>query len=33
VSRIQSDLRAFDRFLRDHLRSDRIQGHFVKSVE
>jgi len=30
VSRIQSDLRAFDRFLRDHLRVDRIQGHFVK---
>ena len=31
VSRIQSDLRAFDRFLRDHLRADRIKGHFVKS--
>ncbi len=30
VSRIQSDLRGFDRFLRDHLRADRIQGHFVK---
>ena len=30
VSRIQSDLRAFDRFLRDHLRADRIKGHFVK---
>jgi len=29
VSRIQSDLRGFDRFLRDHLRADRIQGHFV----
>ena len=33
VSRIQSDLRAFDRFLRDHLRADRIQGHFVKSIK
>lgn len=33
VSRIQSDLRAFDRFLRDHLRVDRIQGHFVKSAK
>ena len=31
VSRIQSDLRAFDRFLRDNLRADRIKGHFVKS--
>ena len=30
VSRIQSDLRDFDRFLRDHLRADRIKGHFVK---
>jgi len=30
VSRIESDLRAFDRFLRDHLRADRIQGHFIK---
>ncbi len=30
VSRIRSDLRAFDRFLRDHLRADRIKGHFVK---
>lgn len=30
VSRIESDLRAFDRFLRDHLRADRIKGHFVK---
>jgi hypothetical protein len=30
VSRIQSDLRAFYRLLRDHLRVDRIQGHFVK---
>jgi len=29
VPRIQSDLRAFDRFLRDHLRADRIKGHFV----
>jgi hypothetical protein len=29
VSRIESDLRAFDRFLRDHLRVDRIKGHFV----
>jgi len=32
VSRIQSDLRGFDRFLRDHLRADRIKGHFVKSM-
>ena len=31
VSRIQSDLRAFDRFLRDHLRADRIKGHFVSA--
>jgi hypothetical protein len=29
VSRIQSDLRGFDRFMRDHLRADRIKGHFV----
>ena len=33
VSRIQSDLRGFDRFLRDHLRADRIKGHFVKSIQ
>lgn len=33
VSRIQSDLRAFDRFLRDHLRADKIKGHFVKSIK
>ena len=33
VSRIQSDLRGFDRFLRDHLRVDRIKGHFVKSIQ
>ena len=32
VSRIQSDLRGFDRFLRDHLRVDRIKGHFVKTA-
>jgi len=32
VSRIQSDLRYFDRFLRDHLRADKIKGHFVKSM-
>jgi len=31
VSRIESDLRAFDRMLRDHLRADRIKGHFVKA--
>ena len=31
VSRIQSDLRAFDRFLRDHLRADRIKGHLSSS--
>ena len=30
ISRIQSDLRGFDRFMRDHLRADRIKGHFVK---
>ncbi|MDE2027238.1 MAG: hypothetical protein KGK03_02180 [Candidatus Omnitrophica bacterium] len=30
VSRIQSDLRGFDRYLRDNLRIDRIQGHFIK---
>lgn len=29
VSRIQSDLRGFDRFLRDHLRADHIKGHFA----
>lgn len=33
VSRIQSDLRGFDRFLRDNLRADRIKGHFVKSIK
>jgi len=33
VSRIQSDLRAFDRYMRDHLRADRIKGHFVKIVK
>ena len=33
VPRIQSDLRAFDRFMRDHLRADRIKGHFVKSIQ
>ena len=32
VSRIQSDLRGFDRFMRDHLRADRIKGHFVKAI-
>lgn len=32
VSRIQADLRGFDRFMRDHLRADRIKGHFVKSI-
>ena len=31
VSRIESDLRAFDRLLRNHLRADRIQGHFVQA--
>jgi hypothetical protein len=31
VSRIESDLRAFDRFLRHNLRADKIQGHFVKA--
>ena len=31
ISRIESDLRAFDRYLRDHLRADRIKGHFVKT--
>ena len=29
VSRIESDLRAFGRLLRDHLRADRIKGHFI----
>jgi hypothetical protein len=33
TSRIGSDLREFDRFLRDHLRADRIKGHFVKSIK
>ncbi len=28
-SRIQSDLRAFDRMLRDHFREDRLKGEFV----
>jgi hypothetical protein len=32
VSRIQSDLRAFDRYLRDQLRADHIKGHFVKTM-
>jgi len=32
VSRIESDLREFDRFMRDHLRDDRIKGHFVSKV-
>lgn len=31
-SRIESDLRAFDRFLREHLRADRIKGRFVKAM-
>lgn len=30
TSRIQSDLRAFDRYMRDHLRIDHIKGHLVK---
>ncbi len=30
ISRIHSDLRAFDRFLRGSLRSDKIKDHFVK---
>lgn len=29
TNRIQSDLREFDRFLRDKLRADHIKGHFV----
>jgi hypothetical protein len=33
VSRIRSDLYAFDRLLRDHLRIDRIKGHLVKSIK
>ena len=33
ISRIRSDLLAFDRFLRDHLRADRIKGHFVQSIK
>jgi hypothetical protein len=32
-SRVEADLREFDRFLRDHLRADRIKGHFVKSIK
>jgi hypothetical protein len=32
VSRIRSDLIEFDRFMRDHLRADRIKGHFVTVV-
>ncbi len=32
TSRIQSDLRAFDRFLRDHLRIDKIKGHLVSAT-
>jgi len=32
VSRIRSDLIEFDRFLRDHLRADRIKGHFVRVI-
>jgi hypothetical protein len=30
IPRIKTDLIEFDRFMRDHLRSDRIQGHFLK---
>ncbi|MBF0512423.1 MAG: hypothetical protein HQL13_08900, partial [Candidatus Omnitrophica bacterium] len=33
ISRIQSDLRAFDRYLRDNLRTDKLEGHFLKSVQ
>ena len=33
VGRIRSDLIEFDRFMRDHLRADKIQGHFVKSIK
>ena len=33
VSRIESDLRGFDRFLRDNLRADKIQGHFIAKLE
>jgi len=32
TSRIESDLRYFDRFMRDHLRVDKIQGHFIKAA-
>lgn len=32
VSRIRSDLIAFDRFLRDHLRDDKLKGHFVHLI-
>jgi len=31
-SRIGSDLRGFDRYLRDDLRADHIKGHFIKTV-
>jgi hypothetical protein len=32
VGRIRSDLIEFDRFLRDHLRADKIKGHFVATM-
>ncbi len=32
-SRIQSDLRAFDRLLRNQLRADKLEGFFVKAVQ
>ena len=32
VSRIQSDLRAFDRQLRRELRPDKVKNHFVSAV-
>jgi hypothetical protein len=32
IGRIRSDLIGFDRFMRDHLRVDRIKGHFIKTV-
>ncbi len=32
VGRVRSDLFAFDRLLRDHLRADRLKGHFIKSM-
>ncbi len=32
-SRIQSDLRAFDRLLRNQLRADKLEGFFIKAAQ